>query len=52
MNKIYYDCKSNNEKIVINSDLIVAFLHDDSPGTKMTIDIANKHNVPVIIITS
>lgn len=39
-----------NRQIVDASDMIVAFLHPSSRGTKSTITYAQKKNVPVVII--
>jgi hypothetical protein len=37
-----------NQKIVENSDIIIAFWDGISKGTKMTIDMANSKNVKVL----
>lgn len=39
-----------NKDIVLNSDRIVAFWNGTSKGTLNSIDIATKHNIPVMII--
>lgn len=40
-----------NEDIVKNSDFIVAFWDEVSKGTKHSIDLAIKHDIPVRIVT-
>lgn len=39
-----------NQLIVDNSNYIIAFWDGDSPGTKITIDMAKKAKIPITII--
>jgi hypothetical protein len=39
-----------NKLIIENCDEVIAFWNGKSPGTKLTIDIAKKLNIPVHII--
>lgn len=39
-----------NKKIVDNSDIVIAFLHDESKGTKHTIEYARSKNKKVLEI--
>jgi hypothetical protein len=40
-----------NEDIIKNSDFVVAFWDEVSKGTKSSIDLAMKHDIPVRIVT-
>jgi hypothetical protein len=40
-----------NEDIIKNSDFVVAFWDEISKGTKSSIDLAIKHDIPVRIVT-